>query len=834
MFSLFERFRRKKDRGDAESGADEEVISEIRAEIEESEREIDDEIDAQVARIAASVKKEPRPQVEQIHVGAEHDAQKAGRQLDILGYSNDGTKAYGIYSTDRVHIALFGETGSGKTVTIGQLVYQNILRNEGFMIIDPHGDLAREALAAIPERLKDSVIYISAMNPQWFGKQIKVNPLECKDPKDRHIVAMTFVNALKNMYYKSWGDRLEAILRNCANALAEMEGATLWDLSRLISSPKYQAQVIRAIGSPSTINFLRNVLPSYSKEAGTAAYNKMDKILTTPLVAAFFDTQKSSFDMGEAMNGGMLVIADLSSGMSDDIADFVGSILLNSVYVEAMRRVDIEREVRRPFYLYVDEAHRFSPVELQSLLTTVRKFNVKVTLASQTINNFPADVQRSFGALCKTVILFKSDTATARMFETLMPISPGELTSLSLNTFAFYSQGRPPVTGVAATKVVLAKNAQVADWKAMAHYSVARLGSDVNLDKYMPARRRGYVPDWTPLDIKVVYLLRSRRMTKEEVYGELVVRYGDRDVEPEAIDKSIEALRLDHVVNKRYESHKSFCDREVLDLDYSAYHRFFNTRMIGARTGKEKHKAAIIYLAETLWNNLTYCRIDLGDVREQLADIVVISEVQWTDSDGRKRYGLQSWGDATAIEIETDPVHREEQVVTNYKKNVEKGFSVHYVVFSQKDRDAVLRFLTEKRGIAQDAYQVTVMDLSQVERFREEKLGGPAESISGTGGITPEEMKVIRAMRSGDEKAERKDVYDMTEKAPAQPPQSEVVDVKEDEIVGRIRGAGSYDELAGIVREMHPETPGFEKAREVLEAMGYSLLRTKDGHYLPK
>lgn len=846
MFFLFDRFNRKKSGLDE---ADQEVISEIKADIEEANRRIDDEIDAEAAKVAAKVKNGLGPGVDLIHIGNEPDARKKDKQpLDILGYSNDGAKAYGIYSKDRIHIALFGETGSGKTVTIGQLVYQNIQRNEGFMIIDPHGDLAREALAAIPEHLQDKVIYISAMNPQWFGKQIKVNPLECKDPKDRHIVAMTFVSALKNMYYKSWGDRLEAILRNGANALVEMEGATLWDLSRLISSPKYLAQVIRTISSPSTVNFLQNVLPSYKRDAGTAAYNKIDKILTTPLVAAMFDTQKSSFDMGQAMNDDMFVIVDLSSGMSDDIADFVGSILLNAVYVEAIRRVDIEREERRPFYLYIDEAHRFSPAELQSLLTTVRKFNVKVTLASQTINNFPVDVQRSFGALCKTVILFKSDIATAKMFETVMPLTPDELTSLSLNTFAFYSQAQPPVTGVATTKLVLAKNAVVEDWKSRAYHSVVRLGSDVNLSKYMPAKKKGYVPDWLPLDIKIVYLLRTRRMTKEEIYGELVRRYGKQDVDPEAIDKSIEALRLDHVVNKRYDLHEG-TEREVLDLDYSAYHRFFDTRMMGARTGKEKHKAAIIYLAETFWNNLTYCKIDLGDAHEQLADIVTINEMQWADAEGKKRYDLQVWGDAIATEIETDPLHREEQVVINYKKNVEQGFNVHYVVFDQKDEETVWRFLTQKRGIPEDAYQVTILDMSEVERFRKEKMGGStvgSETISGTGGITPEEMKEILAMRSDvkdlnitngnanvqagkEEKSSKPNIR----KGHAEENTMDNTRVQEEtEIVSRIRAAKNHDELVKIVSEMFTEMPGIESARELLGRMGYKLLRTKKGKYM--
>ncbi|HZT36222.1 MAG TPA: hypothetical protein VFA15_09900, partial [Nitrososphaera sp.] len=409
-------------------------------------------------------------------------------------------------------------------------------------------------------------------------------------------------------------------------------------------------------------------------------------------------------------------------------------------------------------------------------------------------------------------------------------------TSLSLNTFAFYSQAQPPVVGVATTQLVLAKNAAVGDWKARANHSVERFGSEVNMDKYMPTKKKGQFPDWLPLDIKIVYLLRTRRMTKEEIYSELVRRYGEQDIDPEAIDKSIEALRLDHVVNKRYDLHEG-TEQNILNLDYSAYHRFFDTKMIGARTGKEKHKAAIIYLAETFWNNLIYCKIDLGDAHEQLADIVTINEVQWKDSDGKKRYELQIWGDATAIEIETDPLHREEQVVINYKKNVEKGFSVHYIVFDQKDKETIWRFLTQKRGIAEDAYQVTIMDLSEVDRFRKEKMGGSeveSESISGTGGISPEEMKIILDMRKGTAEKNRSQQSQNHEVT-----LGEMANVNaevaggEDEIVRRIRAARNYEELVRIVREIHRDFPELGKVRLILERMGYKLLRTKKGHYLP-
>src|SRR5690606_3708624 len=207
------------------------------------------------------------------------------------------------------------------------------------------------------------------------------------------------------------------------------------------------------------------------------------------------------------------------------------------------------------------------------------------------------------------------------------------------------------------------------------------------------------------------------------------------------LDRSLEALRLAHIIRKQYVLQEG-TEHELFELEYSAYNLFFSTSMISARTGKEKHRAAIIYLAESFWNSLTYCKMDLGESHQQLADLVVVNEVQWYEEpdDGEgpnsrkvKRHDLSTWGEATAIEVETDPVHREEQVVENYNKNREQGLKVQYVVFKKSDGDAIRRFLTEKRGIPADTYSISIMDIAEVERFRREKLGALADDESITG-----------------------------------------------------------------------------------------------------
>lgn len=692
-----------------------------------------------------------------IDIGAESvskaDYSEQPKTIDMLGYGQNNT-AYGIYNRDRIHIAIFGETGSGKSITQLGLIRQNIERNEGFFLIDPHGMLARDVLLLIPRDKWNNVIYVNPMSatPEWFGRTVKINPLECKRPEDRYIIAMSFVNALKNLYHESWGDRLEAILRNAINALVELEDSTLRDLSMLITDAKFRAQVLRKIANRETIQFLANVFEQYKKDAGSAAYNKLDKILKTPLIAAMVDSPRSSIDISQIMKEGKFLIVDLASGASDDIAAFMGSILIHMLYVEAKRRIDNLESLETPFYLYVDEAHLFSSFALREVLNTMRKFNVKVTLATQTVNAFSTRVANEITALCRTIVCFKCDSVTAHMFKDIMPIDTDKMVSLPLHTFAFYSQAKPPVAGIAVTRKVISDQlrANLFAWKELAKYSVNQYGQQVDLQRYIPSKKNKVYPDWTPLDMKIIYLLRDKELTKDEIVAELLNRYG-QDLDTNQVYESVDVLRLNHIISSSIQERDGH-NYEEYKLEWLALSTFFNSKMIGARTGSEKHKATIMYIAELLWNQLTYCKMDLGEEQQELADLLTIEESRYQDAQDDKitRYDLETWGEITAIEVETDPASREEQVLKNFHKNRDQGYQVWFVVFNEKAKTAMENILTTKNFIPKDQYNVMIIDEVEIENYYNNRLSKVVEgNISGTGGITDNEMKIVAMLKSG-------------------------------------------------------------------------------------
>ena len=84
-----------------------------------------------------------------------------GGDIDVLGFrdgdpSRPPGEAYGIPSADRVHTAVFGSPGCGKSTLIKLLVLQNLRRGEGFMVIDPHGELARDVLSMVESCIPQS------------------------------------------------------------------------------------------------------------------------------------------------------------------------------------------------------------------------------------------------------------------------------------------------------------------------------------------------------------------------------------------------------------------------------------------------------------------------------------------------------------------------------------------------------------------------------------------------------------------------------------------------------------------------------------------------------
>jgi excisionase family DNA binding protein len=117
------------------------------------------------------------------------------------------------------------------------------------------------------------------------------------------------------------------------------------------------------------------------------------------------------------MDQGKILLVRLSLGaIGEENAYLLGSLLVAKIYMAALSRQETKEEERKPFYLYLDEAHHFLTPSMNQILSGVRKYRIGLTLAHQQLAQFhyaDADILASVLSNCYTRICFRVDDADA-------------------------------------------------------------------------------------------------------------------------------------------------------------------------------------------------------------------------------------------------------------------------------------------------------------------------------------------------------------------------------------------------------------------------------------
>ncbi|MBI2047975.1 MAG: hypothetical protein HYT27_02450, partial [Parcubacteria group bacterium] len=113
------------------------------------------------------------PQLKESKAGtapAPTDAPQTGILLGINHFRNLEKKIY-LTKEDRLrHLYVVGQTGTGKTALLKNMIVQDIEAGEGVCMIDPHGNDIEDVLGMIPqERFKDVIYFDPAYTPRVMG-----------------------------------------------------------------------------------------------------------------------------------------------------------------------------------------------------------------------------------------------------------------------------------------------------------------------------------------------------------------------------------------------------------------------------------------------------------------------------------------------------------------------------------------------------------------------------------------------------------------------------------------------------------------------------------------
>ena len=318
---------------------------------------------------------------------------------------------FGMYRKDRSrHVYIIGQTGSGKSGLLTLFALSDIYHNQGYCIIDPHGDLAMDNLKFIPEnRIKD-VVYFNPADTQY---PMAFNPLEVYDPARKPNISSEVIGVLKRMFGDSWGPRLEHILRYTLLALLDRPETTLLDISRMLTDKDFRKETLDYCKDVTVLEFWKKEFGSWGDkqvaESIAPVLNKVGAFTANPIIRNIIGQPKSSFDVRKIMDEGKILIVNLSKGLiGEDNAALLGSFLVTKVQLAAMSRSDIPNiEDRRPFYLYVDEFQNFATESFAVILSEARKYGLNLTVANQYTSQMTDAVRDAVFGNVGTTISFR-------------------------------------------------------------------------------------------------------------------------------------------------------------------------------------------------------------------------------------------------------------------------------------------------------------------------------------------------------------------------------------------------------------------------------------------
>ena len=318
---------------------------------------------------------------------------------------------FGMLRYDRSrHVYIIGQTGAGKSGLLELFALSDIFHNQGYAIIDPHGDFAVNNLRFIPASRVNDVVYF---NPADTAFPLGFNPLEVNDPNQKSNISSEVIGVLKRMFGESWGPRLEYILRYTILALLDRPETTMLDITRMLTDKKFRKETLEYCQDTVVLQFWKVEFASWNDkfvaEAVAPVLNKVGAFTANPVIRNIIGQPKSTFNIRKIMDEGKILVVNLSKGLiGEDNAGILGSFLVTKIQLAAMSRSDIpDVKDRRPFYLYVDEFQNFATDSFATILSEARKYGLNLTVANQYTAQMSETVRDAVFGNVGTMISFR-------------------------------------------------------------------------------------------------------------------------------------------------------------------------------------------------------------------------------------------------------------------------------------------------------------------------------------------------------------------------------------------------------------------------------------------
>jgi hypothetical protein len=325
------------------------------------------------------------------------------------------------------HFYIIGQTGTGKTTLMKNMIVQDINAGAGVCFIDPHGTDIEDILGAIPDHRQQDVIYF---DPAQQDSVVGLNMLDYdySRPEQKTFVVNELFSIFQKLYGanpESMGPMFEQYFRNATLLVMEdpESGNTLMDISRVMSDSAFRKRKLEKAQNPVVKQFWEEIATKAGGEASLEnvvpyIVSKFDVFTANDYMRPIIGQQHSAFNFRQIMDERKILLINLSKGRIGEInANLIGMIVVGKLLMAALSRVDDPSKSFAPFYLHMDEFQNISTNSISAILSEARKYKLGLTVAHQFIAQLDQSIKDAVFGNVGSMAVFRVGPDDAQFLE---------------------------------------------------------------------------------------------------------------------------------------------------------------------------------------------------------------------------------------------------------------------------------------------------------------------------------------------------------------------------------------------------------------------------------
>ncbi len=355
------------------------------------------------------------------------DMPAEGIVIGLNRYGASETKVH-FGAADRLrHCYVIGQTGTGKTGLIKNMILQDIRNGEGVAFIDPHGNDIEDILAAIPPERAQDVIYF---DPAYTARPMGLNMLEYdrSKPEMKSLVVDEVYGIFRKLYSdvpEAFGPMFEQYYRNATQLVVEDpdSGSTFVEIPRVFADTAFRNLKLSRCNNPIIVQFWRKIAEAAGGDASLENIvpyisSKFDVFLTNDIMRPIVSQEKSAFNFRDILDNKKIFLANLSKGrLGDRNTALLGLVLVSKFLQAAFSRADSITANLPTFYLYIDEFQNFATPSISTILSEERKYKLSLTNAHQYIAQLEQNIRDDVIGNVGTKLAMRIGTTDAEFLE---------------------------------------------------------------------------------------------------------------------------------------------------------------------------------------------------------------------------------------------------------------------------------------------------------------------------------------------------------------------------------------------------------------------------------